>query len=531
MLVLFCDFYAVKCPLLHRLLVFVLLVVHVSVYAQQEELLSKAEKLLFSEPEEALKIGGHVLQTSDDAATKSVAAMLMGRAYMVQGNYNAAVESVFTIDTNSEELPLEVLVSVAIQKANICRALYLDKQFVSYIEQAENLSENLSGTAKTTAELQILMESIYMQLERTNYDAVLTLLATIEKDYATYMHSHPQYLFYYKLLKAKQLSACGESNETLSYIKNILEKLQDTPRGNVFVSAVMLNDLGKWYNAHQEYTLAETTFLKALSYAKQLQNVQLQERVVQQLSVSYLAQDNQDAYKKYGAEFLKLNTSVEQLEQEAVNTLFGLLTTTEEKAVTVAQSKNTNKVLFVLLIAGVIVLLAVLVLLRSHSKNKRLQEIINYIEVSRKNFLKPTLKKSPEKKSLNIPEATEMAILEKLKRFEKTTKFTSSDMSLSVLAGQFETNTKYLSEIINKHYNDNFNTFINKLRINYIIEKLRTDPEYVNYKISFLASESGFSSHSNFATVFKSIVGMTPATFINLLKEEKEHEKLPGTHI
>lgn len=530
-MVIICHFYAVKCPLLHRLLVFVLLLMHVFVYAQQEELLSKAEKLLFSEPEEALKIGGHVLQTSDDIATKSVAAMLMGRAHMVQGNYNAAVESIFTIDTYSEALPLEILVSVAIQKANICRALYLDKQYNSYMAQAQRLSENLSGTAKTTAELQILMESIYMQLERTHYDEALSLLATVENNYETYMHTYPKYLFYYKLLKAKQLASCGDSKETLTYLLQILNKLKDTSRGNVYVSAVMLNELGKWYNDHQQYKLAEHTFLEALTFAKKLQNVALQERIVQQLSVSYLAQDNQDAYKQYGAEFLVLNTTVEQLEQEAVNTLFGLLTTAEEKAVADAQSKNANKVLFLLLIAGVIVLVAVLILLRSHSKNKRLQEIINYIVVSRKNFLKPTLKKTPEKKSLNIPEATEKAILEKLKRFEKTTKFTSSDMSLSVLAGQFETNTKYLSEIINKHYNDNFNTFINKLRISYIIEKLRTDPEYVNYKISFLASESGFSSHSNFATVFKSIVGMTPATFINLLKEEKEHEKLPGTHI
>ena len=98
-------------------------------------------------------------------------------------------------------------------------------------------------------------------------------------------------------------------------------------------------------------------------------------------------------------------------------------------------------------------------------------------------------------------------------------------MSLPLLAGQFETNTKYLSEIINNHYNDNFNTFINRLRINYIIEKLKSDPNYINYKISYLAEDCGYSSHSSFATVFKSIVGMSPVTFINLIKEERE-EKL-----
>ena len=60
---------------------------------------------------------------------------------------------------------------------------------------------------------------------------------------------------------------------------------------------------------------------------------------------------------------------------------------------------------------------------------------------------------------------------------------TEKDISLAVLAGQLDSNTKYLSEIINTHYNVNFNTYINKLRINYIIEKLKTDPNFINYKI------------------------------------------------
>ena len=49
------------------------------------------------------------------------------------------------------------------------------------------------------------------------------------------------------------------------------------------------------------------------------------------------------------------------------------------------------------------------------------------------------------------------------------------------------------------------NIAINKLRINFIVEKLKSDPNFINYKISYLAETSGFSSHSTFATIFKSI--------------------------
>ena len=104
--------------------------------------------------------------------------------------------------------------------------------------------------------------------------------------------------------------------------------------------------------------------------------------------------------------------------------------------------------------------------------------------------------------------------------FETTKKFKNKEISLAVLAGQFETNTKYLSEIINRHYHINFNTYINTLRINYIVEKLKNEPNFCNYKISYLAEICGFSSHSSFATVFKSIIGISPIKFIDLLKNE-----------
>ena len=93
-------------------------------------------------------------------------------------------------------------------------------------------------------------------------------------------------------------------------------------------------------------------------------------------------------------------------------------------------------------------------------------------------------------------------MVQKLTQFENSKHFTKQDMSLAMLASQFDTNTKYLSEVINTHKNKNFNSYINELRINYIIDKLKNNNKYSQYKISYLAEESGFSSHSSFATVF-----------------------------
>lgn len=98
-------------------------------------------------------------------------------------------------------------------------------------------------------------------------------------------------------------------------------------------------------------------------------------------------------------------------------------------------------------------------------------------------------------------------------------------MSLSFLAGELNTNTKYLSYVINQHKSADFKTYINRLRINYIVDKLINDEKYRQYKISILADECGFSSHSKFAAVFKAVTDYSPSAYIKYLDSENPSDK------
>ncbi len=117
---------------------------------------------------------------------------------------------------------------------------------------------------------------------------------------------------------------------------------------------------------------------------------------------------------------------------------------------------------------------------------------------------------------------TEVTILNKLQKFENGTKFTNKKISLSSLSVMLDINSKYLSYIINKNKNQDFNTYINQLRINYIVNKLKTDTNYQNYKLSYLAEECGFSSHSKFSQYFKTFVGKSPSEFISEIKKSSD---------
>lgn len=117
---------------------------------------------------------------------------------------------------------------------------------------------------------------------------------------------------------------------------------------------------------------------------------------------------------------------------------------------------------------------------------------------------------------------TEKKLLKKLKSFEDSDKFLKSEMSLNYLASQFKTNVSYLSQIVNNHKSQNFNNYINSLRINYITNKLYNEKKYREYKISYLAQECGYASSQVFVNAFKNEHGIPPSYFIKNLKNSEK---------
>ena len=150
------------------------------------------------------------------------------------------------------------------------------------------------------------------------------------------------------------------------------------------------------------------------------------------------------------------------------------------------------------------------------------RKFLEFLGKRKKPIKASVLPKEDTSKAMSIPKDTEEQLLVKLEDFENSLDYTNKEISLSRMALQFGTNTKYLSELIKVHKQKNFNTYINELRINYITDKLNNDPQFLQYKISYLAEYSGFSSHSVFATVFKSVAGISPTTFITLLQNKQE---------
>lgn len=136
-------------------------------------------------------------------------------------------------------------------------------------------------------------------------------------------------------------------------------------------------------------------------------------------------------------------------------------------------------------------------------------------------FPKPPLPKHPKAKHC-LNEETLHSLLEKLEKFEKSEKYLKKELNVIWMANFLQTNTKYVSEIIRIHSGKKFNHYINGLRIQYITQKLQEEPQFREYKISYLAEKSGFSSSQVFTIAFKKENQITPSQFIESLKNRTD---------
>jgi AraC-like DNA-binding protein len=72
--------------------------------------------------------------------------------------------------------------------------------------------------------------------------------------------------------------------------------------------------------------------------------------------------------------------------------------------------------------------------------------------------------------------------------------------------------SSYLSTLLSNELNTSFNTYINKLRTQEVIEMI-SNPNFQQYNLLSIGLEAGFNSKTSFYTAFKKNTGFSPAQF------------------
>ncbi|MEM6718356.1 MAG: helix-turn-helix domain-containing protein [Bacteroidota bacterium] len=144
--------------------------------------------------------------------------------------------------------------------------------------------------------------------------------------------------------------------------------------------------------------------------------------------------------------------------------------------------------------------------------DKRLDKIVSLLEKNQKSSANDDV--VTKEKKLNIDPVIVNAILENLKAFEHEKGFINPKITLQTFAKKLHTNTKYLSKVINTYKLKSFRCYINDLRVQYSIEKLKNNSNYRNYTIQAMAKEVGFGNRESFSKAFRKKTGETVSNFL-----------------
>jgi AraC-like DNA-binding protein len=124
--------------------------------------------------------------------------------------------------------------------------------------------------------------------------------------------------------------------------------------------------------------------------------------------------------------------------------------------------------------------------------------------------------------AVKVKETKAKKLLHKLQKIEDQELFLNKNYSLNMVAKKIDSNSSYVSQIINTYWNKSFVEYTNELRINYILKKLKEDTTYQKFTLLAIAESIGYKSLSSFNKHFKNVSGVTPKQYLNYIKVNSE---------
>ncbi len=268
--------------------------------------------------------------------------------------------------------------------------------------------------------------------------------------------------------------------------------------GSDYSGTALLN-IGLIYSATKKTDSALLYYRKSIYPLQSEDNIEYLNESFDSIKSIYTAKKNRKEADRYYGMQLKILNRLEDMDDASIQKKGNFENT---------YSENSNKYLVIFFSVCVLMLVLILIFIYLTKKQKKVYENKNFLFSAEKNPL-------PEP---DVESAIHNQIATLLKEYETTHFYLSPNITLAKVAVDLNTSTRSLSEIINKNKQMNFNSYINTLRIDYIVKLLNEDAKYRNYKIAYLATVCGFSSHSTFTKIFKNIKGISPSEFIDIIK-------------
>ena len=429
------------------------------------QLLEQANKSLYENPENASRILQNVDLNKEPEIIQQKVQLILSKSYTLQGDFTESVDQTKQIKNNQNRQE--------IKSSYIDFGLARQYQSLGLYKQSGRISEKLISQILKfdSKKFENLAAQIY-QLNAANFmilqnwklaqqNLVLSnaLLSSNESDrlirFENQLHQTSIYISQNKL---------GDAEKVALGLTKDLDKFPDY----LYFKAANLENQGRIQFFQKNYTKSVELLTRALSLAEKSSFLPLKNKIFDDLSRNYLALKEEVLYQKFHSDFKESEDRLDQNKKEAIRHLILLNDNYENQRIEDSEHSFKSKILLVCGICIFVLTVLLVITIFEKNKTKSLKKRIDFYakqqafskKIQQKSVVKDTFipvksNSEPSKKPRLISKEKENDILIRLEEFEKSENFLNSDMSLAVLAGQMETNTKYLSEIINNYKGKN----------------------------------------------------------------------------
>lgn len=319
-------------------------------------------------------------------------------------------------------------------------------------------------------------------------------------------HEDSEPLYHFRL--ARVLIKEGKYNEALDMVNKYSYKSETltTTQDINFLKALIFHNVS-------ENDSAKVYSYRFLEYPKTTPSTQKNKIVVYNILAevydNYTQTDSAYTYSRLATEELeKLNASTHAANRYHYLYDFKKVNELNQSLIKKETEKRTR---LIVLFTGTVLIVVLFVFFLYKRGKKVYGQYLATVEDYGKKWMSP-------KKEYSIDARLEDKVMSGLETMEASRRFLDDNFNIYILAKELQTNTSYLSAIINQKKKRPFKQYIAELRINHLTELLKKETKFRKYTVKALAEEVGYTNPTSFARAFKKQTGKTPSEYISTLK-------------
>lgn len=401
-------------------------------------------------------------------------------------------------------------------------------QSETVLKEAEKIFEECFRKSVETKDWNLLTTTFF-NISNLNYDLNL---ADYKAIFSTGIPSDTPDIEYVRLqYKGIESMQRGDYSTARKHFERQLGEITTPWEASRDTISTYLN-IAETYRRELNFNDAVESLEKALLISEQSDNIELSAYITNQLAQCYASLKDTVNEEKYERNYLSLREKLNASRLSNIGELKYISDLRKEETKARKIARRNREFTFMIIAMSMIILTILISTILIWRKNRDLrsrnQALYDKYQLLLRSESNP---KTIKQNAANLNDTKRETLLKRIAEIMEDPQYICSpDFSSKQLAALVESNTTYVSKVINEAYGISFTTLLGNSRVKLACRRITDDPASLNLTIEAIAQSVGFKSRTAFLNSFKREVGLTPSQFIKLAsKEQQLSDKSPDT--